>query len=349
MDPTNTTDADNRHLLDTLTEEERAAMADDPSEAEVAALKALAAEGKEDDDDEGEEGAPGAAAPAAAPAPATAAAPAEAPAAEAAAAPAAAAAAAPATPPAEIVLDPAPRATAYRAELPADFKDRTAKLDTDFKDRTAKLDTDSKDLATRFKAGEIELEEFQAEQAKLQAERDELTSLRVKAEISQEMQTQSTEQQWRGTVASFFDQVVKAGGIDYRKDEARNHDLDGFVRVLANNPANEDKPMSWFLTEAHKRVQALHGDAAAAPTPAPAAAAAPTAAAAAKAATQAAIDKRKPPLEAVPATLADVPGGDGPGDVGSEFADLDALDGDKLERALASLSPEKRERYLAGA
>ena len=46
---------------------------------------------------------------------------------------------------------------------------------------------------------------------------------------------------------------------DYRKDAAKAEDLDGFVRMLANKQENADKPMDWFLAEAHKR--AASGDA----------------------------------------------------------------------------------------
>ncbi|WP_259373112.1 hypothetical protein [Roseateles chitinivorans] len=43
-----------------------------------------------------------------------------------------------------------------------------------------------------------------------------------------------------------------------------------------------------------------------------------------------------------------MPGGDHPGDTGDEFAELDSLDGDKLEAKLARMTPDQRSRYLAG-
>jgi hypothetical protein len=95
--------------------------------------------------------------------------------------------------------------------------------------------------------------------------------------------------------------------------------------------------MEWFLSEAHKRTKALHG------------------VAADKLAPKADGDKkpeaktRKPNLDKLPANLSQVPGGDGPGDVGSEFADIDKLDGLAYETALAKMTPSQRERYLATA
>ncbi len=329
------TEHDIKHAMSTLTDEERAAMEDELSEDEKAALAAVAAAAKDDDDDGDDEPAdppaaapaPAAAAPAAAPAeaPAPAAAPAPAPADAVAAAPAPAVAA-------EAAPAPRPRAeTVYHAELPADYDDRVKKLAED-----------RKDLSAKFEAGEITVQEYTAKSEELAEQRDELNALRVKADISRESRAQSQRQQWLNAVESFVEEVRAAGGVDYSTDKARNHDLDGFVRALAQNPANEDKEMGWFLREAHKRVLALHGEAAA-PAPSPASAPAPAAPAASKPAA------RTPPVAAAPATLAHVPGGDAPSDTGDEFADLDSLDGDKLEAALSRMSADKRARYLAGA
>lgn len=330
-----TEDVDVQHAMSTLTDEERAAMADELSEHEKAALAAVAAAAKDDDDDaDGTASAPAAApAPAAAtPAPAPAAAPAEAPAV--AAAPAEAPAAqAPAAASPEPAPAPRPRETVYHAELPPDYEARVEKLAND-----------RKALGDKLEAGEITMQEYTAKNDALLEERDELNALRVKADISNESREQSQRQQWVNAVEGFFQEVRASGGTDYATDKARNHDLDGFVRALAQNPANEDKDMGWFLREAHRRVQALHGDVAASPSPAPAAAtpaAAPAPAAAAPA-------TRTPPVAAAPTTLAHVPGGDHPGDTGDEFAELDSLDGDKLEAKLARMTPDQRSRYLAG-
>jgi hypothetical protein len=59
-----------------------------------------------------------------------------------------------------------------------------------------------------------------------------------------------------------------------------------------------------------------------------------------------AAQNRNPP--AAPKTIAHIPGGDGPGDVGGEFAHLDALDGNDLESAIAKMSPAQREKYSRG-
>jgi hypothetical protein len=219
----------------------------------------------------------------------------------------------------------------YEAKLPDDFDARVAAI----KEREAAL-------KEKFKAGEMEVDEYEAERDKVAADREALTIARAKAEISAEMNTQSAEQQWAGTVRSFVVEAAAAqGGIDYRKDADKMTDLDGFVKLLAGNPANNDKSMRWFLDEAHRRVLALHD------MPAPARAQAkpdPKAAADAK---KAASEQRKPPVKEAPQTLATVPGGDGPGDVGDEFADIMSLDGMEFEAAVARMSPAQREKFAS--
>lgn len=224
--------------------------------------------------------------------------------------------------------DPAPAAaptptTGYQAALPADYDDKVKAV----ADREA-------ELKRAFRAGELEFDEFETRRDELQREREGLTIARAKAEIASEMQAQTAETQWRTTVERFLD--TSAAALDYRKDSEAMADLDGFVKVLAGREANARQPMEWFLAEAHKRVMALRGSPAAAAAPAPAPAVDRKAEAAAA---------RKPRLDEVPATLAQVPGGDGPGDIGGEFADVLSLDGLEYEAAIARMTPAQRERF----
>lgn len=312
MSATQTLDA---AALANLTDDEREAIeSGDMTAEELAAMQRIAgADGDDDagDDDDDDDDAGGSAAPvegaAAAPAapPADAGAPAPAPA----AAPAAA---------------PAPR---YEATLPADF-------DAKVQD----LATRESELKRAFRAGEIEFDDFEAKRDELLREREGLTIARTKAEIASEMTAQTAEQQWRSTVDSFLNTQAKV--MDYRANAEAMGDLDAFVKMLAAKDANAHQPMEWFLAEAHKRVMALHGgNAAPAPAPAPAAASSP---ADAKARASAA---RKPDPTAAPATLAQVPGADGPGDVGGEFGDVLSLDGMEYESAIARMTPAQRERF----
>lgn len=216
--------------------------------------------------------------------------------------------------------DNAPR---YDAKLPSDYDDQIKSL----KQRDA-------ELRQRFKDGDIDIDERDAGLAELTEQREQLLVLRAKAEISQEMTQQSAAQTWQATVNKALTGFAKPenGGIDYRKDTAKAEDLDTFVKMLANKQENSDKPMEWFLQEAHKRVQALYG----------------VAQAPRRETVADAMAKRKPPIDAAPKTLAQVPGSDGPGDVGGEFADIEALEGMEYEDAIARMSPAQREKFLRG-
>lgn len=301
--------------LELLTPEERAAIEDGAEEAaEQEALARIAAQAGDDSDgDDGDDAdttpAAGDTPPAASPAPAAAA----------------------AAEPAATAVEPAPATkaqAAYTAELPADI---------DVKQKAISEELGA--LRDKFKSGELDVDEYESQRDDLLDQRNELNKAITKAEISQEMQQQTAQQAWQAAIERTFDTAAKPeqGAIDYRQDKAKAADLDLFVRRLAEDPANADKDMDWFLLEGHRRVKALHGIAPAAgdgakPTPAPAPAA----------------QTRKAPIDAAPKTLAQVPGADGPGDVGGEFTDLDALDGEDLEAAVARLSPAQRAKYEQG-
>lgn len=213
----------------------------------------------------------------------------------------------------------------YEAQLPSDYDDQIKTL----KDRDA-------ELRQKFKDGEIDIDERDAGLAELGDQREQLLVARAKAEISQEMNQQTAAQQWQNAINRAMVDFAKPenGGIDYRKDNEAAQALDEEVKALAQMQRHANKPMEWFLAEAHKRVMLERGQ-----TPPPAAK--KDTLAEAKAA-------RKPPVDAAPKTLAQVPGSDGPGDVGSEFADVDQLDGWELEQAIARMSPTQRAKYLKG-
>lgn len=205
-------------------------------------------------------------------------------------------------------------------------------------DLGAQVDTLSEqqaDLARRFKSGDVESDEFVAENMRISKEIARLESIKANAELAQTFNAQTEEQIWARTVDQFIRKVKREEGIDYRAEGDVSGDFDRYVKMLAGDPKNNDKDYTWFLSQAHKATKALHGVATkAAETPDP---------------KKAAAERRKPPVASIPATLAQVPGGDGPGDVDGEFADLDSLEGLEYETALARLTPAQRERYLAAA
>lgn len=216
-------------------------------------------------------------------------------------------------------IDAAP---VYAASLPEDFEDRVKALN-------ARTD----EIAEKFKAGDISADEFISESNKISAERAELDGVRTEARIAARMNEQNAAHQWRRAVKGFMKEVKASEGIDYAGKPLLNGALDIKVKELAAAQENADKPASWFLKEAHRQVKEELGLGAAKKG---------------EGGGQKKGEKaRKPPTAALPKTLAQVPGGDGPGDVGGdEFAELDRLTGEAYEMALAKLSPAQRQRYL---
>ena len=220
--------------------------------------------------------------------------------------------------------EPAPeKQVVYKATLPEDFENKVK----DLGERAAAL-------KAQFKAGEIDFDTFEEQNGALLQERETLTLARAKAEISQEMIQQQAETTWANAINKLFTSASKNDGIDYKGDKERNAELDQFVKVLANKPENQDKSMDWFLNEAHKRVLVLNGKTIQAPTEQTNKETKPNA------------QNRTPPN--APKHIAQVPGGDGPGDVGGEFQHLDALDGNDLEAAIAKMTPAQREKFSRG-
>lgn len=319
MSVASTLDAD---LLKTMTPEERAAIEGADAD-EIASLKAIAGgsadgaakppvEGKgaddgaddddgTEDDDGTDDTAAAAPPPAAAPAPA---------------------AAAPAPAAAEDDDDAAPAPFVYRFQLPADFEEKLTA------NRTAR-----EAVYAELKAGDISVDELPAKLAAIDDEARQLDSMRTQAQIAADSAQQAAEASKMAEVNRLFARAAKPehGGINYKGDAAATKDLDLFVRALANDEANADKPLRWFMEEGHRRVLALRGKASPAPSPAPAPAPAST--------------SRKPPIDAVPQGLANVPGGDGAGDVGGEFDDVMALEGEELEDALMAMSKRDPARF----
>jgi hypothetical protein len=336
------------HILATMTDEERASILEEQSPEEKAAIVAIdtgSENGPDEDDDEDEdeddEGAdPVIADPAIAdPAPDKAQAPAE----------------VVAVVPTAKEVDPLPALP----ELPekAFLPHYQATLPDDFDAQEAAIKSQADALAAEFKDGVIDFEQYRVQADALNRSERSLNEIRLKASLSQEMTAQTQEQEWAHTVNKFLTATAKAD-LDYSKDPDKHADLDMFVKSLANDAKNSDQPAEWFLLEAHKRVKALHGFLGSEPKFAEPTALPPGAVllSAAKLVTDpnnpalpATKASRKPPLDAVPKTLAQVPGSDGPGDVdGNEFSDVDRLTGDAMEAAIAKMSPAQRDRYMAG-
>lgn len=197
-----------------------------------------------------------------------------------------------------------------------------------------KIEAAQDDLEKKYREGEIDFDEYRAQDRKFNAQLQHIRDAELQARIYADQQAQTAQQEWLWNVKQFMKQAKKSDGIDYESDTKLHKDLDLMVKALASDPDNAEKGADWFLDEAHKRVLALRGIA-------------PKRPAAAADAKIEANTARKPPTAAIPKSIGDIPGGGDDSDTGGgEFAAIDKLTGDAYERALAKMTPEQRNRYL---
>ena len=215
-----------------------------------------------------------------------------------------------------------------------------------YDEKIAALETRDAEAVSKFKAGDLELDQLLAEQSKVAKERRALDEAKVKHDISAEMSSQTDKQAWLNEVDRFMFQVRKTDGVDYKKNRTLNAAFDQAVKDLAGaqdkagNYINNDRSPRWFLREAHKQVlkdigrgKATDEDAGEKGDDK-------------KAKTKAAADARKPDPKKLPKTLAKVPAADDEDVRGEgEFSELDGLDGLELEDAVARMTPAQQEKW----
>jgi hypothetical protein len=225
-----------------------------------------------------------------------------------------------------------------------------------YEDKRAELLDERKNLRAQHRTGELTVDELDE---KVDAVNENLTKLDLahqKAKANAEFNAQLEGQQYWWNVKQFFTQVkAESGGrVDYANNSLMREVLDRHVVALQSSEDTraqyEKNGLAWALEVGHQRAVKELRDAAKAIgatfEPTPGVGAKPGAPSdLAKQAVRDAIkgrgkDKPMGSLATVPAA----PGGD---DDGAEFAHLEKLDGMAFERALAKMSPEQQERYLA--
>ncbi len=225
----------------------------------------------------------------------------------------------------------------YRAVLPADY---TAQLDT--------AKGQLKELKEKFRAGEIEIDEYEDKRDAVDAQLRELETMRVKAEMSVEMSRQAATNAWNREVRDFMAEEANA----LYKGEVAGTAFDSIVKGLISETAIEKHPerAQWsgrkILIEADR---IFRSELQIAPAkkqddqPNPAAAETPEQKARkAVEARRQANDKRLKTLSNLPAADQDATGaGEGEG----EFAYLDNLQGIAFENELARMERQDRAKF----
>lgn len=229
------------------------------------------------------------------------------------------------------VVEPAP-VPAPEAEPAAAIVDFTppaldlSGLAGEFKEQLDALTAEKKAAFAKLMGGEMEPDAYSDLEEKNLAQREALK------------EQQRLTGMWLTDVHNFRIQAAKESGINYFTDDEKDGALDSWVQRLLQKPENADKPGTWFLKEAHKKVMVEFDIA---PKSAPKAA--ETVVDAKKVAQK---TVRTPNLSAIPPTLGGLPAAASAdsGD-GGEFAHLDNLTGYDQEKAVARLTQAQRDRW----
>jgi len=230
----------------------------------------------------------------------------------------------------------APDTRTYIAAAPADA---AAQLDA-LKAAKATAKTEDKAALKQLMDGEIDFDAYEAIKTKsddaIDVANDSITELNkaaAKAEISSEMTAQETARTWGNEVNTLITSA-KAEGLDYKGNEALNKELNGLVRAFGQEATEQGmtddglKASKWALAQAHEVMKMRHADL---------------------------VTVKPTALKLVPpggprhdlVNLSKMPNADralGDNDAVAKFG---SLDGDDLERAMASMSKADVEKLMA--
>ena len=210
-------------------------------------------------------------------------------------------------------------------------KDTTVQLSHDNTKAKEQLDTlvaSRTDLRKQYANGDIEREAYEA---KLDELNDQIADARFevkKAEVYEDINTQTAKQNWVGAVKDFLDEADNA---IFREGGALNAALDAKIRQMnADKEALKEFPSHAKRLAEAKRVVLEETRKALGVEPAKPAAASTT---------------KKPAVE-LPPGVDDVPAAGEEAE--NEFSHIDRLTGTAREAAFARLTKDQQDRYLAG-
>ena len=219
--------------------------------------------------------------------------------------------------------------------VPKDSADSTEGLSEKMQELSAEFTELSDKLASQYESGDLSFSEYRKADRELSnqydSQRDQIAAAILKAEIAAEHSQQSSAQKWELEQQMFYQD-----NPEYKTDAVMRGALSAQLEALYDDEANAGRSGLWFLREAGRMINERFSMKPSEPT------------AGNKALDDAANAMRKKaakPLNS-PKTLADIPAAD-VNDDGGEFAYIDKLNGLAYERAIAKLSPDQYERFMA--
>lgn len=213
------------------------------------------------------------------------------------------------------------RPVAFKAEVPADLRERRVKLMGE-----------KAEVMKKLMDGEIDADQYAAEELRITDALDELTRQQVRAETLTELNAQNAQQHAQQSLNTLV-RRTKAE-VDYTKDPEAPKQFDRALNVLLADPENAGRDIAEVYEDAHKMVLALRGiKPVQVETPAAGQAGADT-------------PPNRRPAGGVPVTLRNLPAASQPNTGGGVEEQLSRLSGPAYEAAFAKLTPAQRARML---
>ena len=204
--------------------------------------------------------------------------------------------------------------TAYKTEMPADYKDQRTGL---VKEKAV--------LMKKLMDGEMDADEFAAEESRISDALEDLTAQRIRAETLQEANVQTHAAYQQREIQKLI-RTSKAE-VDYATDAKAQRQFDTALNLVGQDPDNAGKDYADLIGEAHKVVMALRG--------------VTSKGAQVEQAIKSRIPEGKPPV-----TLRNLPSASTPNANGDMLDQLGRLKGAAYEDAYARLSPSQKRSLL---
>lgn len=204
--------------------------------------------------------------------------------------------------------------TVYQADVPADYKAQRAEL---LKEKAG--------LMKKLMDGEMDADEFAANEARVSDALEDLTAQRIRAETLQEANVQSQAQYQRKEIQKLI--AKSKAEVDYAADAKAQKQFDMALQAVASDADNAGLDYAEILAQAHKVVLALRGVTSKGQ------------------AVEQAIKSRIPDVK-VPVTLRSIPTAATPNANGNMLDQIGRLSGQAYQDAFAKLSPNQRKALL---
>jgi len=209
---------------------------------------------------------------------------------------------------------PVAQPTSYKVDAP-----------TDYKSQRADLVKQKAELMKKLMDGEIDADEFAANESKISDALDDLTAHRIRAETLQEANQQSQ--------AAYQDREIRRliarskSEIDYANDVKAAKQFDVALSALQSDADNAGKDYADLIVEAHRVVLAINGIT--------------TKGQVIERAIKNRLPDGKPPV-----TLRNIPAASTPNANGNLLDEIGRLSGQAYQDAFAKLSPNQRKALL---